>query len=295
MGTLRKILGKNYNRFGGHIKFDKGEYVTTTDGVGTKSLLASNYSSIGHDVVNHCVNDLLCEFAEPIAFTNYIGMPKKNVREYSNLIEGMTTACQYNNCSLIGGETAIMDDIYKTQALSVVGTLIGKKFTTRQAICTGDQIIGLPSSGLHTNGYTIARKVLKNKMGEPYREGTIRDRLLVPHKTYFNEIGELYDKRVQMKAICHITGGGWCNLYRTISNDVDFDLELNYKIERIFKLVSSGMNSQQAFSEFNMGIGMIVIVKKMPDVSFEHYILGKVAPGDGEVRINGKALLRESY
>lgn len=296
---LRKILGKNYNRFGGSIRLYDGQYVTTCDGVGTKALLSKDYKTIGDDVVNHCVNDLLCEFAIPVAFTNYIGMPVKKEKKYINLIDSMQRACIENDCKMIGGETAIMPDIYKDRALSVVGTMIGKQVAKPKTVSVGDYIVGLFSNGLHTNGYTVARQKLGNKLSALYKDKTtIRDKLLVPHKSYFTDIDDIMAQGVHIKSICHITGGGWSNLYRVLPNDIDFETHINYKQDHIFDLVSENMSFQEKYTEFNMGIGMVIIVDKNSIEKLEHKettVLGKLVPGDGEVRINNKCLLREHY
>ena len=300
---LKKFLKENYNRFGGHIQLNNpsGQFVTTTDGVGTKALLAHDYTTIGHDVVNHCVNDILCEYGIPVAFTNYIGLPKENEFTYRTLIQGITQACQRNDVELIGGETAIMGDVYKDRAVSVVGTMIGKRYQHHQFPKSGDLIIGLPSSGLHTNGYTVARNELEHKMKCRYNdEMTIQERLLVPHRSYLDEMLIMNDVGVMVTAICHITGGGWQNLYRVLSCDVDFELKISYHIPKIFKLIGAHYEDRFMFNEFNMGVGMVVVIDKrslnaLDRSEIDYYQLGIVEPGEGEVRINGRALLRESY
>lgn len=208
---LKKILGKNYNKFGGHINLGGNKYVTTCDGVGTKALLANDYSTIAWDVVNHCANDILCEGALPVAFTNYIGMPKRNETQYHNLISNMKKACEFNNCEMVGGETAIMEDIYKDGALSVVGTMIGKKTFMTGTIQSDDCIVGFPSNGLHTNGYTVARNDLKNIIDNDYKGKNIRKMLLKPHSSYIKQILCMLSRRVNIKGMCHVTGGGWQN------------------------------------------------------------------------------------
>lgn len=299
---LRKILGKHYNKFGSSISLKNNQYTITTDGVGTKILLADHYESIGHDVVNHCVNDVLCEGSFPLYFTSYIGMPEKFETQYEQLIHGIDDACARNLCKLIGGETAIMSDIYKEKATSVVGTMVGINKFNISSPQIGDQIIGFPSSGLHTNGYTTARKTLKDQMCDKLNGYTVKDLLLKPHSSYFQEIYSLAYEQIKINGICHLTGGGWQNLYRIINFNVDFELSIKYDIPGIFMLIHKDFDYQFMFNEFNMGIGMIVIInqqsyKKIKNclTNNEYIHLGEVQPGNGEVRIDNKTLLREMY
>jgi phosphoribosylformylglycinamidine cyclo-ligase len=311
---LRKILGRNYHKFGGHFEGYDGDYITTTDGVGTKILLASDYTTIGHDIVNHSVNDILCEFGSPIAFTNYIGMQKFDELHYHQLIHGMKEACDAHNVDMVGGETAIMTDVYRTGAISLVGTMIGTQLKQPRSFCdNGDVIVGFYSNGLHTNGYTLARKLFAGEYDrniDAENLETIREALLKPHTSYHKIVTQLQQRNITIKNLCHITGGGWQNLYRSINVGVDFNLYTDcVEMPRIFELIKERWVCQDfqeemklLYNEFNMGIGMMAIVDQhhVSDLQSvlktdEYCIVGQVYAGNGEIYINDKPYLRESY
>jgi phosphoribosylformylglycinamidine cyclo-ligase len=192
--------------------------VSSADGVGTKLMLATaldRHEGVGHDIVNHSVNDIFTSGASPLFFLDYIASGKLNSEQLKIIIQGMAGACKKVNCALIGGETAEMPGLYSEKDYDLAGFIVGvvekQAIITGEAICCGDAIIGLPSSGLHTNGYSLARKVLgqtSSKLNTYYDElgSTLGEALLEPHRCYYNQLKSLLPR---IKGMAHITGGGF--------------------------------------------------------------------------------------
>ncbi|NDB56101.1 phosphoribosylformylglycinamidine cyclo-ligase, partial [archaeon] len=208
--TRPEVLGK-IGGFGGLFKLDTSKYknpvlVSSTDGVGSKLKLAFKYDThydVAHDLVNHCVNDIIVTGAEPLFFLDYIGMNKLNEEVFNELLLGFSDACSYNNCALIGGETAQLPDLYAENEYDLSGTIVGvvdqDKILDGSKVVEGDYIIGLHSNGLHTNGYTLARKALGDNVDKYSGE------LLSIHLSYLQAFNAC---RQYIKAAAHITGGG---------------------------------------------------------------------------------------
>ena len=280
----------NIGGFGGLFELDWKGYenpvlVSSVDGVGTKIMVAILYDkhhTVGQDLVNHCVNDILTCGAKPLFFMDYFACGKLEVPVAEKVIEGISIACKENNTSLIGGETAEMPGIYKIGDYDLAGSITGVvekgRILDKKNVEPGDLLIGLPSNGLHTNGYSLARKVLLSqfKISQHVEElgQTIGEELLRVHRSYLNITLPLLDKNL-VHAISHITGGGiQGNTSRVIPEDCALHIDTqSWEIPPIFQLIQEqGKVPEQDMREaFNMGIGLIYIVaKKNADAVMEY-------------------------
>jgi phosphoribosylformylglycinamidine cyclo-ligase len=264
--TRPEVLGK-IGGFGGLFKLDTSKYknpvlVSSTDGVGSKLKLAFKYDThydVAHDLVNHCVNDIIVTGAEPLFFLDYIGMNKLNEEVFNELLSGFSDACSYNNCALIGGETAQLPDLYAENEYDLSGTIVGvvdqDKILDGSKVIEGDYIIGLQSNGLHTNGYTLARKALSGKINKYAGE------LLKIHLSYINAFNHC---RQYIKAAAHITGGGLIdNIPRTLPPQFKAVIQKrSWTVPDIFKHIQAAgsIPEEEMYKVFNMGIGMTWIV-----------------------------------
>ena len=264
--TRPEVLGK-IGGFGGLFKLDTSKYknpvlVSSTDGVGSKLKLAFKYDThydVAHDLVNHCVNDIIVTGAEPLFFLDYIGMNKLNEEVFNELLLGFSDACSYNNCALIGGETAQLPDLYAENEYDLSGTIVGvvdqDKIIDGSKVVEGDYILGLHSNGLHTNGYTLARKVLGDNVDKYSGE------LLSIHLSYLQAFNAC---RQYIKAAAHITGGGLIdNIPRTLPPQFKAVIQKrSWTIPDIFKRIQSAgdIPDEEMYKVFNMGIGMTWIV-----------------------------------
>jgi phosphoribosylformylglycinamidine synthase I len=249
--------------------------VATTDGVGTKTLLAvqaGRFEGIGYDLVNHCVNDLLTQGAHPLFFMDYLAMGRLDPVQAAAIVESVAQACQEVGCALLGGETAEMPDVYQTGTFDLAGTLVGVVDTDRRpnpaTIGAGDVLLGLPSSGLHTNGYSLARRVFSAyalathfaELGE-----TLGEALLRPHRCYLREIERLLaEPTVSIKGLAHITGGGFQgNLIRILPAQMQARIATgSWEVPPLFRLIArlGGVSREEMYRTFNMGIGMVLVV-----------------------------------
>jgi len=264
--TRPEVLGK-IGGFGGLFKLDTSKYknpvlVSSTDGVGSKLKLAFKYDThydVAHDLVNHCVNDIIVTGAEPLFFLDYIGMNKLNEEVFNELLLGFSDACSYNNCALIGGETAQLPDLYAENEYDLSGTIVGvvdqDKILDGSKVIEGDYIIGLQSNGLHTNGYTLARKALGDNVNKYSGE------LLSIHLSYLQAFNAC---RQYIKAAAHITGGGLIdNIPRTLPPQFKAVIQKrSWTVPDIFKRIQSAgdIPEEEMYKVFNMGIGMTWIV-----------------------------------
>ena len=261
--------------------------VSSMDGVGTKLKLAvtlDSYDSVGMDIVNHSVNDILTCGAAPIFFLDYIAMGKLLPEKVKAIVKGMSIACQQVGCALIGGETAEMPGLYSGEDFDLVGTIIGAvekdRIITGQSIAPGDVLLGLASNGLHTNGYSLARKVLGETIQDldtfhPELGQTLGQALLAPHRCYYKEIKPLLPL---IKGLAHITGGGFPgNVPRVMPENVTarFDTS-SWAVPPLFKLIQTkgAIARDEMYHVFNMGIGMVImasadnaaeIVRQLPE------------------------------
>ncbi len=324
-GVLGKVGG-----FGGLFQLDVKKYkqpvlVSSADGVGTKLKLAfamDRHDTIGEDLVNQCVDDLAVRGAEPLFFLDYIGTGRLKPRVFTQLIEGFARGCAKNNCALIGGETAQMPGFYQPGEYDVSGTIVGvvekSQMLDGRNIKPGDAVIGLASSGLHTNGYSLARKIffeqmkLKPKTRLADLNNTIGDELLKVHVTYGPLIQKLLKKfntasaksKIEnrkskiIKGLAHITGGGFIdNIPRVLPKNCDVLIRKGtWDMLPIFQIIQTkgGVPEPELYQVFNMGIGMTIIV---PDDSAftvlkfiraqnqKAWIIGEVVKGQGTARV----------
>ena len=317
----REVLGK-VGGFGGLFQLDVKKYrqpvlVSSADGVGTKLKLAfamNKHDTIGEDLVNHCVDDIAVLGAEPLFFLDYIGTGKLEPGVFQQLIAGFVRGCKKNNCALIGGETAQMPGFYQPGEYDVSGTIVGvvEKSTMLdgKTIKPGDAVIGLAASGLHTNGYSLARKIffddLKLKPGSrlPELRGSIGEELLKVHVSYGPLILQLLKKynRVgavrTIKGLAHITGGGFVdNIPRVLPRQCDVIIrKKTWEMPPIFQLIAERGKVPEAelYQVFNMGIGMILIVsaeqadailKFIRAQKMTSWLIGEVKRGKGSAHV----------
>ena len=252
--------------------------VASTDGVGTKlkvALMAGCHSTVGQDIVNHCVNDILVQGATPLFFLDYIGTSKFQADAFRNVIAGLCKACRENGCALLGGETAEMPGLYPPNEYDLVGTIVGvvdrRKIITGSSIRPGDMVIGLPSTGLHTNGYSLARKVIFEtaglKVGDifPGTDRTVADVLLAVHRSYLRPVLRVMEK-VRIRGMAHITGGGFYdNIPRVLPAGTAVIVNANsWQVPPWFDFIAKkgGVGLTEMYRVFNMGIGYVLIVKE---------------------------------
>jgi phosphoribosylformylglycinamidine cyclo-ligase len=279
--TFSKNVLSGIGLFGAFYKPDLKKYknpvlVSSVDGVGTKLKIAfamNRHDTIGQDLVNHCVNDIAVCGAKPMYFLDYLAFGKLHPEKAEKIIKGFSIACRQNNCSLIGGETAEMPGLYSEEEYDVSGTIVGivekSKIINGKDIKKGDVLIGFPSSGLHTNGYSLARKVLleKYKLNDKIDalSVTLGEELLKVHKSYLYLIKKL-SKSIKIKGFSHITGGGIIgNTIRILP--VKFKLKIDWnawKLPPVFDLIqkTGDVSDDEMRKVFNVGIGLVTIVSK---------------------------------
>ena len=283
--------------------------VSGTDGVGTKLKLAflmDKHDTIGEDCVAMCANDVICTGASPMFFLDYMALGKNIPEKVATIVAGVAEGCKKANCSLIGGETAEMPGFYPVDEYDLAGFCVGivdkKKIINNKTIEIGDKVIGLKSSGVHSNGFSLVRKVFdvnKENLNE-YVESlgcTVGEALLKPTKIYVKPILKLIEQ-VKVKGISHITGGGFYeNMPRMLREGVALKIDKNsYEVPPIFKLIAERGNipERDMYNTFNMGIGMAVIVPEseveksleiLKQEGEEAYLIGEVIEGNREVII----------
>jgi phosphoribosylformylglycinamidine cyclo-ligase len=279
--TFNKNVLSDIGLFGGFYELDLAGYknpvlVSSVDGVGTKLKVAfgmDRHNTVGQDLVNHCVNDIAVCGAKPLYFLDYLAFGKLDPQKAEKIIEGFSIACKENGCALIGGETAEMPGLYSPEEYDMSGTIVGivdkSKIINGQRIRKGDILIGFASNGLHTNGYSLARKVLMEKYSltsEPEElTSSVGDELLRVHKSYLKLISHLKEN-MDIKGLSHITGGGIIgNTMRIIPEGMSLNINWDtWEVPSIFKLImSSGNISYEEMRKvFNMGIGLIAVIDK---------------------------------
>jgi phosphoribosylformylglycinamidine cyclo-ligase len=250
--------------------------VASIDGVGTKlkvAVLMNRHDTIGEDLVNHCVNDIAVLGAEPLFFLDYMASERLDPHRFQQLVTGMVRGCKKAGCALIGGETAQMPGIYHGSDYDLVGTIVGvvdkAKIIDGKTIRPGDVVIGLPSSGLHTNGFSLAREILFNQLGyriEARADGlraSLGEELLRTHILYLPLIRKVRAE-IKIKGLAHITGGGLMdNIPRVLPEGVDAEIQLgSWPVLPLFQLLASAakIKNEELHQVFNMGIGMVFIV-----------------------------------
>ncbi|MBX3053848.1 MAG: phosphoribosylformylglycinamidine cyclo-ligase [Caldilineaceae bacterium] len=249
--------------------------VASTDGVGTKVKLAAQmgcWEGIGHDIVNHCANDILVQGARPLFFLDYIATSKIVPEHVAAAVTGVADACRAIGCALLGGETAEMPGVYTPGSFDLAGTIVGvvgrdQLLPRSDAMQAGDVLIGLPSVSPHTNGYSLIRKAIEGRdLSAPFDDSGVglADALLIPHKAYVAEIAALRAAGVAVKGLAHITGGGFLdNLPRILPAGLSARIDRSsWEVPPLFrKLVEwSGIDSTEAYRVWNMGVGMVAVV-----------------------------------
>jgi phosphoribosylformylglycinamidine cyclo-ligase len=280
--------------------------VASTDGVGTKTAVAAavgDVSAIGADLVNHCINDILCQGATPLFFLDYVAASKLDPAMIVALVEGLAGACRDAGIALLGGETAEMPGVYHEGAFDLAGTIIGvvdrSQLLDGRAIQAGDIVLALPSTGLHTNGYSLARKVcdpLGYASAPPELGGqTIGAALLAPHRAYLKPIAALRSAGVAIHGLVHITGGGiWDNVPRVLREGLSMELVRGtWAVPPICRFVAdqAGLDEREAYHVLNMGLGMLVIVPAASQAAAqallpEASLVGRIAAAADNVRVS---------
>lgn len=304
-----EVLGR-IGGFGGLFRADFGGLrepvlVSSVDGVGTKLKVAialGRHESIAQDLVNHCINDIAVIGARPLFFLDYIGAKRLDPIVFAQLISGFTKACKEGGCALIGGETAQMPDVYRAGEYDLVGCIVGlvdrQKMLDGSRIVPSDVLIGLPSNGLHTNGYSLARKILLGEMRMDLSrkiDGISRplgEELLRIHRNYQPLLASIPHRL--LKGAAHITGGGLIdNLPRILPGTCDGLIKTSsWSVPAIFRLIQRGgaIANDEMYEVFNMGIGMVLVVSKVhaPEVLAlsKGKVIGQVTPGSGKILLN---------
>lgn len=304
-GLLRTGSGLDTRAFAQGVELDAADgavrALATTDGVGTKTLLAASLGrldGLGADLVNHCVNDLLAAGGRPHMFLDYIGMHRIDPGTVALLVKAMERACAESGCALVGGETAEMPDVYRPGTFELVGTLIGTvhaddALPRHDRIQAGDLLVGLPSSGPHTNGYTLIRTVMEgrdpNQLVEP-GGASWADALLAPHLSYATTVATLRAEGLAPAGIAHITGGGFQgNVGRLLPDGLGAVIDTAaWRPPAVFRqLVAwSGMTRDEAYRVFNMGIGLVLALppdqaRSATDLLDDACIMGHLELGTG--------------
>lgn len=253
--------------------------VSSIDGVGTKTKVAAmvgRFRGLGHDIVNHCVNDILCQGARPLFFLDYFATSKISAPVFEDVVGGAAEACAAVGCALIGGETAEMPGVYHDEEIDLVGAIVGvvdfEKRLPRPNVQPGDALVGIAADGLHTNGFSLARRALFEVGGLSVRDSVpglatgIGEELLRPHRCYFPSVFPLLQEEFGIRALAHITGGGIAeNLPRVLPADVQAVVERrSWTPLPIFRLIQASGNvpDSEMFRTFNMGVGMILVVDR---------------------------------
>ena len=279
--------------------------VACTDGVGTKIEIANElnkYDSIGIDLVAMSVNDLIVQGAKPLLFLDYISINKINLLKLKSIIKGIVKGCEISGCELVGGETAEMPGTYEKGKFDIAGFAVGivdqNKLLNKKKIKKNDLILAIPSSGLHSNGFSLVRYVIKKNKINIRRNNFLKKELLKPTKIYVKEILNLINKDL-INGCANITGGGIPdNIKRVIPDNLIAEINLNLiKPTKIFKwLKNNNIDDKEMLRTFNCGVGFCLIInpqnlskiKKYFSKEFQPYVIGKISKGNNKVRLNDK-------
>jgi phosphoribosylformylglycinamidine cyclo-ligase len=278
--------------------------VACTDGVGTKIEIANilnKYDTIGIDLVAMSVNDLIVQGAKPLLFLDYISINKIDLKKLKSIIKGIVVGCKQSDCELVGGETAEMPGTYEKGKFDIAGFAVGvvskNKILSKNKIKQNDLILAIPSSGLHSNGYSLVRYLLDKKKINIKRNNFLKTELLRPTKIYVKEVLKLINNDL-INGCANITGGGLAdNIKRVIPNNLIAEIDLKQvKISKIFEwLYKNGISENEMLKTFNCGIGFCLIVnpkkhekiKKYFSKQFKPYVIGKISKGKNKVKLNG--------
>jgi phosphoribosylformylglycinamidine cyclo-ligase len=296
--------------FGGMFRPDLGRYrepvlVASSDGVGTKirvAVEAGVHDTVGYDLVAHCVDDILVQGALPLFFLDYVALGKMDPGKVEAIVSGFARACAEFGCPLLGGETAEMPGTYAEDDYDLAGFIVGileKERALPRGVVVGDALVGLPSTGLHTNGYSLARKVLFEVLGHrvdthlPELGATVGQALLATHRSYLAALEPLLE-RDRIRALAHITGGGFPgNIPRVLPEGLGVRVRRgSWNVPPLFRLIQKGgeVSEEEMYRTFNMGIGMIAVVSPGDLHEVEHslerrgeasFVIGSVVEGSG--------------
>jgi phosphoribosylformylglycinamidine cyclo-ligase len=311
--TFNASVLSEIGSFGGMFRPDLSGYrepvlVASTDSVGTKTkvaALAGVHDTVGYDIVAHCVNDILVQGAVPLFFLDYLAVGRLDVGRVEAIVAGVARACSEFSCPLLGGETAQMPDVYAPDDYDLAGFIVGvverELALTGERVREGDLLLGLPSAGLHTNGYTLARRALFEGLGYGVDSvveelgGSVGAALLAPHRSYLAALEPLLERR-KIKALVHVTGGGFPgNIPRVLPEGLGARIrKQSWKVPALFRLIQKGggVREDEMYRTFNMGIGMIVMVGPDDLHHVEHslerrgetsHLIGSVISGAGVV------------
>ena len=301
-----------FGGFGGMFRvpsgYEKPVLVASADGVGTKikvAIDAGKHDTIGHDLVNHCVNDILVQGALPLFFLDYVAFGKLAPNVVEDVVAGVAAGCRENGCSLIGGETAEMPGLYTPPDYDLAGFIVGcveeGQVLGPDRVREGDALIGLESSGLHTNGYSLARRIVDERMGlrprDPFpgERASTADVLLRIHRSYLPALKPVLSR---IRAMAHITGGGLPgNLNRALPENLDAEVDsTSWQVPNLFGqlMKAGGVGRDEMFRTFNMGVGMVVVADpadvetiraSAESEGVRAWLLGRVVRGSGRVVI----------
>jgi len=303
---------KKFNNIGGFgsvsdipANFKRPKIVACTDGVGTKIEIANTlnkYDTIGIDLVAMSVNDLIVQGARPLLFLDYISINKIDLKKLKSIIKGIINGCKISNCELVGGETAEMPGTYEKGKFDIAGFAVGvvdeKKILHQKKIKKNDLVLAVPSSGIHSNGYSLVRYVLKKKKINIRNNKFLKKELLKPTKIYVKEVLNLINNDL-INGCANITGGGLAdNIKRVIPDKMIANIDLNkVKTKKIFKwLKQNNIDDKEMLKTFNCGVGFCLIInpKNLERVTnfftkeYKPYIIGKIITGKNKVKLNGK-------
>ena len=312
--TRTDAVRAEFGSFGGRFRASEpgAELVASADGVGTKlkvAFRAGRHDTVGQDLVNHCVNDLLAEGAVPLVFLDYVATGELDDEVVHDVVAGIARACRENGCALLGGETAEMPGFYPEGEYDLVGFVVGEVAYPEiggRDLRPGDRLVALPSSGLHTNGYSFARGLLFDRAGlsvdDPFpgdADGTVGEVLLRVHRSYLRAL-EPACRQGRIRALAHVTGGGIPgNLERVLPESLDARVDLEtWEPPAEFRWLweESGAPRDEIYRTLNMGVGMIAVVREgdadgvvegLRDDGTAAFVCGRLVDGDGSVRLVG--------
>ena len=285
--------------------FKRPKIVTSTDGVGTKIEIANilnKYDTIGIDLVAMCVNDLIVQGAKPLLFLDYISINKIDLKKLKSIIKGIVKGCKISGCELVGGETAEMPGTYEKGKFDIAGFSVGvvdeKKILNKKKIVKDNLILAIPSSGVHSNGYSLIRNILNKKKINLKKTKFLKKELLKPTKIYVKEVLSLIKKSL-INGCANITGGGISdNIKRIIPDRLTANINLNkIKIKKIFSwLKENNIEDQEMLKTFNCGVGFCLIidpknldkVKNFFSNEYKPYVIGKIISGKNKIKLNEK-------
>ena len=312
-GISSKNKGKRkFNNIGGFgsissvpSNLKKPKIVACTDGVGTKIEIANllnKYDTIGIDLVAMSVNDLIVQGAKPLLFLDYISINKIDIKKLKSILKGIVKGCNISDCELVGGETAEMPGTYEKGKFDIAGFAVGlvdeKKILLKKNIKKNDLILAIPSNGVHSNGYSLVRYVLKKRKIKLKNNSFLKKELLRPTKIYVKEVLNLIDNNL-LNGCSNITGGGLVdNIKRVIPNGLVANINLDkVKTKKIFKwLKKNNIEDKEMLKTFNCGVGFCLIIQpknlkkieKFFTKGFKPYVIGKITKGKNKVKLNGK-------